>query len=88
MKMLFIIALLLGTIFITGLLVVRKVTDKKIPSNRSHKDDLRFQRRLVQDVVRCKRRKNYASINDIPNHIMRKKVSSRRHSQYIDRDYK
>jgi len=85
MKMLFIVSLLLGTILITGLLVINIVTGKKIPNNRSGKDDLRFQKRLVQDTVRYKRRKRYSNRNDIPNHIMRKKVSSRRHSQYADR---
>ena len=82
MKMIFIISLLLGTIFITGLLVMSRIAGKSVPSNRSPKDDLRFQRRLVQDTVRFKRRRRYANRNDIPNHIMRKRFSSRRHSQY------
>ena len=82
MKMIFVISLLLGIIFITGLLVISGVAGKSIPGEKSPKDDLRFQKRLIQDTVRYKRRKKYAGRNDIPNHIMRKKFSSRRHSQY------
>jgi len=89
MRMILIISLLLGTFLIAGVVIGNKIVGNRPSKDRSGKDFNRFvYRAFIYDTPRYQKRKLYANRNDIPNHIMRKKVSSRRHSQYIDKDYR
>lgn len=86
MRMLFVILSLLSIIVITGIIVSNDIVHGKTLRSKKNRHCKEFAYRpLMYNASRYKRRKRYANRNDIPNHIMRKKVSSRRHSQYADR---
>ncbi len=86
--MLFIVLLLLGTALSVGIVIINKVSCEKIPTRQRRYNKYTYNYRDYMGInTRYWKRRRYAYRNDIPNHIMRKKVSSRRHSLY-SKEYK